>query len=211
MRLSELLADGLNKENRMIPIATAVIGAIPSLIKLFDSDSRADGVKELTQTVVQEAGKKLGVDFKTKNDVVSHLNSNPEDAVKLREIETAHLQAIAQLDLKNKKEDNRHKEFGTIKQVEDLASARDMFKHASELQTDTGKRIISQTSWQIPLYMLLNLSLAIAAKKYEIDSTVVLAVGNFLGLGLSKAYEERSKILDFLYGATIAKVKKDKS
>ena len=89
-------------------IATAVIAAIPSLIKLFSSDSRSDGAKELTQAVVQEAGKKLGINFTTKEDLVTHLNSNPEDATKLREIETSHLQAIAKLKLENKKEDNRH-------------------------------------------------------------------------------------------------------
>ena len=94
----------------MIPLIPTVISAIPSLIKLFSSDSRSDGVKELTQTVVQEAGKKLGITFGTKEEVLTHLNSNPEDAIKLREIETSHLQAIAKLKLENKKEDNRHKE-----------------------------------------------------------------------------------------------------
>jgi len=82
-------------------IATAIISAIPSLIKLFNSDDRKEGVKELTQTVVNEASKKLGVTLNTKDDVLKHLEQNPEQAIKLREIETKHIQSIMELQLKD--------------------------------------------------------------------------------------------------------------
>ncbi len=83
----------------MIP---AIIAAIPSLIKLFNSDSRSDGVKELTQTVVQEAGKKLGINFNTKEDVSNHLNANPVDAIKLKELDDKYKLSIDELYLKDK-------------------------------------------------------------------------------------------------------------
>lgn len=86
----------------MIGVATAVISAIPSIMKLFDSDSRSDGVKELTNTVVGEVGKKLGVEFKTKEDVVKHMATNPEDAVKLREIDAKFKTDIEKMYLEDK-------------------------------------------------------------------------------------------------------------
>lgn len=80
----------------MIP---AIIAAIPSIIKLFDSDDRKEGVLKLTNTVVKEASSKLGVKLETKQDVISHLNKNPQDALKLREIEATHLENIMKLKL----------------------------------------------------------------------------------------------------------------
>ena len=44
----------------------------------------------------------------------------------------------------------------------------------------------------------------------SIDPVIVVAAGNLIGIGLTKAYDERTKIIEFLYGSTIAKVKKDK-
>lgn len=85
----------------MLPM---IISAIPSLIKLFNSDSRDSGVKELTSTVISEVGKKLNVDFKSKEEVVKHLNSNPEDAIKLKELDLNYKKDIDAMYLKDKQD-----------------------------------------------------------------------------------------------------------
>jgi len=189
---------------------TALITAIPSLIKLFDSDSRDSGVKELTNTVIGQVSEKLGIDFTSGKEVISHLEGRPEDAIKLREIEASHIESIAKLDLENKIEDNRHDEHSINKQIEDSSSAREMFKHGSELQTKVASDIMTQTQWRIPFWMILNIGLLIAAESFKISPTVVLAAGNLIGMALKSDYDERTGVRNFLFGAMIAKVKKDK-
>lgn len=80
----------------MVAAIPAIVSAIPSIIKLFDSDERDDGVKELTGQVITEASKVLGVDFKTKDDIVDHLNAHPEKVIELQEIEFKTKQLVFQ-------------------------------------------------------------------------------------------------------------------
>lgn len=72
----------------MIPILPTLITAIPSIIKLFDKDEKDEGVKELTSTVLTQASELLGVEVKSKEELLSHLNSNPDEVLKLKEMET---------------------------------------------------------------------------------------------------------------------------
>jgi len=70
----------------MIPLAP-IIAAIPSLIKLFDKDDRKEGVQELTGSVLSEASKMLGVPVKSKDELLTHLNKNPNEVMKLKQLE----------------------------------------------------------------------------------------------------------------------------
>lgn len=81
----------------MIQFLPAVISAIPSIVKLFSKDEREQGVKDLTGTVLNEASNALGIEIKSKNDLVDTLNQNPELAIKLKEIDRAYQTKIEEL------------------------------------------------------------------------------------------------------------------
>jgi hypothetical protein len=71
----------------MIPILPTIISAIPSIIKLFDSDERKTGVKELTGQAIHQASKIMGINFNSGNDLLAHLNTNPSEVLKLSQLE----------------------------------------------------------------------------------------------------------------------------
>jgi hypothetical protein len=71
----------------MVPILPAVLSAIPSIIKLFDSDDREQGVKELTGQAVSQASQLLGVNFNSSNELLEHLNTNPVEVLRLKQLE----------------------------------------------------------------------------------------------------------------------------
>lgn len=86
----------------MIQFLPAVISAIPSIVKLFNSDDRKEGVKELTSQVLNEASSVLGVDIKSKDELSLMLNQNPDLAIKLKDIEYKHALEIEKLYFQDK-------------------------------------------------------------------------------------------------------------
>lgn len=68
-------------------IIPALISAIPSIIKLFDSDEREEGVKDLTTIAISKASEALGIPFGSKDELINHLNDNPEVVYKLKQLE----------------------------------------------------------------------------------------------------------------------------
>lgn len=84
----------------MIPAVLAA--TLPSLIKLFTSDDKSEAVKDVTSVVVSKAAKALGIKNNSigKEDILKHLESNPKDTVKLKEIEREFEVKIRELDLK---------------------------------------------------------------------------------------------------------------
>lgn len=81
--------------------------AIPSIIKLFDSDSRKKGVEELTSQALVKASDLLGVPLGTKDELITHLNANPEEVIKLRELELETKKEMLKYKLLNKQEDTK--------------------------------------------------------------------------------------------------------
>lgn len=182
----------------MVALLPMLAGLGIDFVKDLITDNGEDLVKEGIKKVT-------GIDLnKTKK-------LTPEDAEKINsfklELERLDFKKL-QLELDAAKEANRHEEHAVNKQVEDSSSAREMFKHGSELQTKVANDIMSQTQWRIPLWMLLNLGLLIAAESLDISATVVLAAGNLIGMALKSDYDERTGVRNFLFGAMIAKVKK---
>lgn len=86
-------------------ITAALAATLPSIINLFNSDSKDEAVEQLTNTVVQTAATKLGLNTNSvgKEDIVRHLESNPRDAVKLKEIESMYKLEIERLNLEKLK------------------------------------------------------------------------------------------------------------
>ena len=177
---------------------------IPIVSMLADKglDLLSGAIEGGADKAIDFVSEKTGIDLNSKQKLTS------EEISKLRVLENTNKIELEKLALLNKKEDNRHDEFYIDKRTEDSQSARDMFKHGSELQTETAREIMSQTKWQIPLYMSMNLALIVGVELFELNATIGIAAGNLIGLAIAKSYQEREQINSFLFGAMIAKVKK---
>lgn len=100
----------------MIPLAP-IIASIPSIIKLFDKDERKQGVQELTGNVLAEASRMLGVDFQSKDQLLEHLNANPNEVIKLKQLEQETQLKMFDLDIE------------TIKQVNETMRSESKSEH----------------------------------------------------------------------------------
>lgn len=70
----------------MLPLLP-LLTAIPSIIKLFSSNERKEGVKELTANVINTASDLLGTQLNTKDELFNHLSNNPLEVIKLKQLE----------------------------------------------------------------------------------------------------------------------------
>lgn len=113
------------------------------------------------------------------------------------------------LELEVTKEDNRHEEKYEELAVGDKQNARGA-DHLAPLQTDIAKEVYSQTKWQIPLLLSMNVVLVLLAKELDLDETIIVAVGNLVGIALNNAYRERQSLLEFLFGSSVGSKLKDK-
>ncbi len=172
-------------------------------ISIFENLIKDNGENLVKAGIEKVTGVKLDGKKNLTQEDIATIKANKN---KILEIDFKKLQ----LELDSKKEDNRHMEHYINKDVEDKTSAREMFKHGSELQSKVADQIMTQTKWQIPLYMLMNLCLVVAVEIYDLNATVGIAVGNLIGVGVAKAYQEREQVASFLFGSMIAKIKKDK-
>lgn len=101
----------------MITALAAVATAIPSIIKLFDEDERKDGVSELTSNILTQAGQLFGVNFESKDQLLEHLNANPNEVIKLKQLEAETQIKLVELDIE------------TIKQVNETIRAEGKSEH----------------------------------------------------------------------------------
>jgi hypothetical protein len=79
---------------------TALLAAVPSIYKLFTSDDKDEAVKKITGQVVQSAAAALGIETTRKEDIVKHLEQNPDDVYKLKKLDNDFELRIKELDLK---------------------------------------------------------------------------------------------------------------
>ena len=56
----------------------------------------------------------------------------------------------------------------------------------------------------------MNVVLVLVAKELELDETVIVAVGNLVGIALNNAYRERQSLLEFLFGSSVGSKIKDR-
>jgi hypothetical protein len=79
---------------------TALLAAAPSIYKLFTSDDKDEAVKDLTGQVIKSAAGALGSKATTKDEIMTHISSNPEDVYKLKKLEQDFELKIKELNLK---------------------------------------------------------------------------------------------------------------
>ena len=178
-------------------ITAALLGMgldwVTGLAKEHGEDLALEGIKKVT-----------GIDLKDKEPTTEEkaMIIKAKQAILTLDFEKL------KLEFEKTKEENRHDEFETGKAVEDRTSARDMFKHGSELQSSQAKAIMSQTKWMIPLYMIGNVGLIYIAETMMLDAAIVVAASNMIGIGIKAALDERQQLNNFLFGAMIAKIRK---
>ncbi len=95
-----------------------LLGAAPALYKLFTSDDKSEAAHELTSKVLEGASDLIGVDLKTKDDLVKHLGENPELVIALKKLDNEYALRIEELKLENKKLELEHEQ----KQEENITS-----------------------------------------------------------------------------------------
>lgn len=81
----------------------SLIAAAPALIRLFTDDDKSKAAIDLTKTVAKEASNALGIEAKDENDVMKHLESNPQDVLKLKELENRYKYDIKKLEFEKQK------------------------------------------------------------------------------------------------------------
>lgn len=82
-----------------------LLSAAPSIYKLFTGDDKTEAVKDLTKNVLESTSNLIGVDLKTKDDLVKHLAENPELTIALKKIDNEFALKIEELKLESKKLD----------------------------------------------------------------------------------------------------------
>ena len=93
------------------PLIAAAISAIPSIINLFTADDKSEATVGLVKTVASEASKALGLpEGSSEDEVLRHLEANPEAAVRLKELEYRYKYDIEALGLQKRKAEYAHLE-----------------------------------------------------------------------------------------------------
>ena len=178
----------------MIGLAGLGISFLTDLIGKFGEPLIAKGIEKVT-----------GIDV-TKQELTQEDKQKIMDSqIEIVKIDFEKLK----LELEVTKEDNRHEEKYEELAVGDKQNARGA-NHLAPLQTDIAKEVYSQTKWQIPLLLCLNVVLVLSAKTFDLDEVVVVAVGNLIGIALNNAYRERQSLLEFLFGSSVGSKIKDK-
>ena len=178
----------------MGPLLGLGIGFITDLISKHGEKLAKAGIEKVT-----------GVDL-SKSELTAEDKQRVVDAeIEIMKIDFEKLK----LELEVTKEDNRHEEKYEELAVGDKQNARGA-DHLAPLQTDIAKEVYAQTKWQIPLLLIMNVLLVIAAKELELDETVTVAVGNLVGIALNNAYRERQSLLEFLFGSSVGSKIKDR-
>lgn len=159
--------------------------------------SAIDGGAEKAKDFIEE---KTGIPM----DVDKGLSN--EQIAELQKFEKTHALELSKFALEKLKEQNRHQEAMVTKQIEDTNSAREMFKHGSELQTKTANQVMIQTSVLIPVLIIILVILFLHAE--QLGATNAASLSGVISAALMHLYNERKQLLGFLFGAMIAKVKK---
>lgn len=149
--------------------------------------------------------KALGVEDKPEA-IEEALRANPEALVKIRELEASRELALLEAQYKNKLEDNRAAEHDVDLEVQDKQNARSA-THLEPTQTKIADKVYTQSSWGVPLLLILNALLVVFAPVMELDTAAIVALGNLVGIALSNQYRERQSILEYYFGASVDKGK----
>jgi len=126
-------------------------------------------------------------------------STTPEKALKHLESYPAASQSF-----KNKILQNEH----VLKKLafEDRKDARDMYQvHHSQADV-IADRIMK---WNLPAIVLLLIANAFAAHYFKNDTTLLLTIGNFIGMAIKSLFDERTNVIGFFFGSSMGSKQKD--
>lgn len=146
----------------------------------------AEKVEDITDTI-NSIGEKLGI-----------IDPTPEK-LDVAFDDPANLEKLIQYDLDLKKLEN-----------EDRSSAREMRKSTgSEFVDKLAMHIMKTNLPAVGILVIVNIIVLICAKIYKIDVSVVLAVGNVVGMVIGDLLRERREVTGFYLGSSIGSKLKD--
>lgn len=180
----------------MLPILASIASMLAG--KGLDLLSSAiDGGADKAKGFIEE---KTGIELDGKKELTG------EEVAKLKELEVTSRLELEKLALENKREDNRHEEHYVNVEVSDKQSAR-AATHLEPTQSRIADKVYVQSSWSVPMLLLLNALLVVFAPVMELDTAAIVGLGNLVGIALSNQYRERQSILEYYFGASIDKEK----
>ena len=174
----------------MAPIIPIIASALPSLINLFTGkESRADSVINLAK----QAGELLGLGTEASPDeVVKHLNTNPDAVVKLKELEY-NAKALENEHLRKQIEEaNRHEE-------QKRGMAHETYRIKNDKQDRIAEQIIRFNLPVIFLLVCINIALVYFLRDKEY-STLIAIASNIIGVVIGNLMNERQAIINFFFG-----------
>lgn len=186
----------------MIPLIGAAISAIPSLIDLFTGDDKSEAVKNLAKT----AGKALGIEDASPQDVMSELAKDPEAYVKLKEVENE-AKRIQNEELKERnaalqkdlEERNRH--------VEELRKqAHETYRVDHTMADKIAMQIVQRNLPIIGVLVLVNIALVYWMKD---NANLIAIASNIIGVAIGNLFNERQAIVNFFFGSSVGSKQKD--
>jgi len=174
-----------------IPLIPILASAIPSLINLFTGkESRTDSVINLAK----QAGELLGLGTDANADeVVAHLNTNPDAVVKLKELEYNAKDLENQHLRKQVEEANRTEE-----------AKRGMAHETYRLKSDKQDRISEQIiRFNLPVIAVLVLVNILIVYYIQDNATLIAIVSNIIGIATANLFTERQAIINFFFGSSM--------
>lgn len=178
----------------------ALIGMIPSIINLFTGEtSRTDSVIDLAK----KAGEALGMENASPEDVLKHIEQNPDAVVKLKELEF-NAKALENEHLRKQIEEaNRHEE-------QKRGMAHETYRMKNDKQDRIAEQIIRYNLPVIFLLVCINIALVYFLRDKEY-STLIAIASNIIGVVIGNLMNERQAIINFFFGSSIgSKEKQDK-
>lgn len=175
----------------------ALIGMIPSIINLFTGEtSRTDSVIDLAK----KAGEALGMENASPEDVLKHIEQNPDAVVKLKEIEY-NAKALENEHLRKQVEEaNRHEE-------QKRGIAHETYRMKNDKQDRIAEQIIRYNLPVIFLLVCINIALVYFLRDKEY-STLIAIASNIIGVVIGNLMNERQAIINFFFGSSMGSKEK---
>lgn len=94
----------------------------------------------------------------------------------------------------------------------DVAGARDMYKSSDHTQADKVADIIMKKNLQyIAVLVLVNISVMVFSEKLQLNTALIVAIGNVLGMVIQSLINERQQVVGFYMGSSLGSKIKDKT
>lgn len=88
----------------------------------------------------------------------------------------------------------------------DRKDARQMYKEDHSQTNKIAERIMT---WNLPAIILLLIANAFAAHYFKDNTTLLLTIGNFIGMAVKSLFDERTNVIGFFFGSSMGSKQKD--